>query len=108
MRARGVVVFSPGHGARCLRVDPRKHRRGGMRDVGVFAKHGICGGHDRTMPPPMPPMPPIAAAPCCADSGIREMTASVVSRSEAMDAAFCSAERTTLVGLITPAWTRFS
>jgi hypothetical protein len=36
------------------------------------------------------------------------MTASVVSRSEAMDAAFCSAERTTLVGSMTPAATRFS
>ena len=48
------------------------------------------------------------SAPFGAVSGIIEMTASVVSRSEAMDAAFCSAERTTLVGSITPAWTRFS
>ena len=41
-------------------------------------------------------------------SGICEMTASVVSRSEAIDAAFCRADRTTLVGSITPACTRFS
>ena len=41
-------------------------------------------------------------------SGICEMTASVVSRSDAIDAAFCIAERTTLVGSITPACTRFS
>src|SRR6187455_1105608 len=105
VRARGLVVFSPGHGARRQRIDARKHRRVGVGDMGVSGQHGACSGHDQYMPPPMPP---IAAAPGCADSGISEMTASVVSRSEAMDAAFCSAERTTLVGSITPAWTRFS
>jgi hypothetical protein len=36
------------------------------------------------------------------------MTASVVSSKPATDAAFWSAERTTLVGSITPACTRFS
>ena len=35
-----------------------------------------------------PPISPIAPAPCCGCSGIIEMTASVVSKSEAMDAAF--------------------
>ena len=37
-----------------------------------------------------------------------ETTASVVSSSEAIDAAFCSAERTTFVGSMTPAATRSS
>ena len=39
---------------------------------------------------------------------VRRSTASVVSSSDAIDAAFCSAERTTLVGSMTPALTRFS
>ena len=38
----------------------------------------------------------------------RDTSASVVSMSEAIDAAFCSAVRTTFVGSITPAFTRFS
>ena len=41
-------------------------------------------------------------------SGISEMSASVVSMSEAMDAAFCKAVRVTLVGSMTPAFTRSS
>jgi hypothetical protein len=40
--------------------------------------------------------------------GISQMTASVLSSSDAMEAAFWSAERTTLVGSMTPASTRFS
>ena len=42
------------------------------------------------------------ATPFCR-SGICEMTASVVSSSDAIDAAFSIAERTTFVGSITPA-----
>ena len=60
----------------------------------------------------IPPMPP---PPCrhprgrfSFSSGISETRASVVSSSDAIDAAFCSAERTTLVGSMTPASTRFS
>ena len=41
-------------------------------------------------------------------SGISDTRASVVRSREAMDAAFCRAERTTLVGSMTPASTRFS
>jgi hypothetical protein len=49
-----------------------------------------------------------AAGPSPAASGICDTSASVVSMSDAMDAAFCSAVRTTFVGSITPAVTRFS
>ena len=41
-------------------------------------------------------------------SGIEQIMASVVSIREAMEAAFCRAERVTLVGSITPAFTRSS
>ena len=41
-------------------------------------------------------------------SGISAIMASVVSISEAIDAAFCSAVRVTLVGSMTPAATRSS
>jgi hypothetical protein len=41
-------------------------------------------------------------------SGISEMSASVVSSSDAMEEAFCRAERTTFTGSMTPALTRFS
>ena len=50
------------------------------------------------MPAPIPP-PGIAAARF--SSEICVMTASVVSSNDAIDAAFCRAERTTLVGSIT-------
>jgi hypothetical protein len=51
----------------------------------------------------MPPSPPGIGA---AFSGLSAMTASVVRNSAAMDAAFCRAERTTLVGSTIPAATR--
>ena len=57
----------------------------------------------------MPPMPPVgspAGAP--AFSGLSATTASVVRNSAAMDAAFCSAERVTLTGSATPAFSRSS
>jgi hypothetical protein len=56
----------------------------------------------------IPPMSAAGIAPDDSISGIREMTASVVSSRDAIDAAFCRAERTTLVGSITPDCTRFS
>ena len=56
----------------------------------------------------MPPMPPAPAAGAGLSSGISEMTASVVRSSVLMEAAFCSAVRTTLVGSMTPAFTRSS
>jgi len=56
------------------------------------------------MPPP-PGMPPPASF---FSSGISLTSASVVSRSDAMDEAFWSAVRTTFTGSMTPAVTRFS
>src|SRR5687767_11227895 len=58
--------------------------------------------------PPIPPGPPPWPADSFFSSGISETMASVVSSSAAIDEAFCSAERTTLVGSITPALTRSS
>ena len=60
--------------------------------------------------PPIPPMPPPPGigGPAFSSSGFSTTTASVVSSSPAIEAAFWSAMRTTLVGSITPASTRFS
>jgi len=56
-----------------------------------------------SMPPPCPP--PAGAS---FFSGISEIMASVVSSRPEIDAAFCSAVRVTLVGSMTPAFTRSS
>jgi hypothetical protein len=56
--------------------------------------------------PPIPPPPGIAASFFC--SGISQISASVVSSSDAIDDAFWRAERTTLAGSMTPAFTRSS
>jgi hypothetical protein len=56
-------------------------------------------------------MPPPPGMPCGASffsSGISEMRASVVSSRLAIDDEFCSAERTTFAGSMTPALTRSS
>ena len=63
-------------------------------------------GNDQYIPDIPAPMPGIA--PFGAFSGICVMTASMVSNRDAIDAACCSADRTTFVGSITPASTRFS
>ena len=52
--------------------------------------------------------PPGGMAGSFFSSGISATSASVVSSSDAIDAAFCRAERTTLVGSMTPASTRSS
>jgi len=65
------------------------------------------GAWRRQYIPPMPPPPGIAGASFLS-SGISETSASVVSRSDAIDEAFCSALRTTLAGSMTPAFTRSS
>jgi hypothetical protein len=54
----------------------------------------------------MPPPPP--GAGLASFSFFSTMIASVVRRSEAIDAAFWSAVRVTFVGSMTPAWTRSS
>ena len=56
----------------------------------------------------MPPMPPPPIGIAGLSSGISLTAASVVMSRPATDAAFWSAVRTTLVGSITPAWTKFS
>jgi len=57
--------------------------------------------------PPIPPMPPMSGipAPPPSPSGISTTTASVVRRRPAIDEAFWSADRTTFVGSMTPAFT---
>jgi len=57
------------------------------------------------IPPPMPP-PPGGIGCFSSFSGISQINASVVSMSEAMEAAFWSAVRVTLVGSMTPASTK--
>ena len=52
--------------------------------------------------------PPGMAGAAEAFSGFSAMTASVVRKSAAMEAAFCSAERVTMVGSMIPALTRSS
>src|SRR5207248_7202597 len=56
--------------------------------------------------PPMSGMPPPTPAGCF--SGASATIASVVRMFFAIDAAFCSAERTTIVGSVIPALTRSS
>jgi len=55
----------------------------------------------------MPPMPP-PGMPIGASSSGSATTTSVVTMSEPMEAAFCSAERVTIAGSMTPAFTRSS
>src|SRR5262249_193550 len=59
-------------------------------------------GLDQKSMPPMSGAPPGAAA---AFSGLSATTASVVRKSAAIEAAFCSAERVTLTGTLIPALT---
>src|SRR2546422_1042267 len=56
--------------------------------------------------PPMSPMPPGIPAPAPCFSGASATIASVVRMFFAIDAAFCSAERVTMVGSMIPALTR--
>src|SRR5579875_1481669 len=84
---------------------PRRPRRGPA---------GLCrlGTGDHTagyIIPPMPPMPPMPPPPAGAGwgfSGLSATSASVVSSSAAMDAAFWRAERVTLAGSMIPDFTR--
>ena len=68
--------------------------------------HFLNSSHIPPMPPPIPPA--AAALRRLFFSGMSQMSASVVSSNEAIDEEFCSAERTTLVGSMTPALTRSS
>ena len=79
-----------------------------MGDVRIPVGNGVrLDSPERQYMSPLP-APLMDAAPFEDGSGLLEMTASVVSRSDAIDAAFCNADRTTLVGSMTPPCTRFS
>src|SRR5712691_1286006 len=58
--------------------------------------------------PPMSPMPPMPPVPAPAFSGGSATIASVMRMFFAIEAAFCSAERVTMVGSMIPAFTRSS
>ena len=89
-----------------------------LRNVGEGTGEGprVRGGRLYIMPPmppmppipPMPPPPPPPAGAGASSLGRSTISASVVTSSAATDAAFCSAERTTFVGSMTPASTRSS
>ncbi len=65
-----------------------------------YARQALTPGDQKPMSPPMPPVG--SAAPAPAFSGLSAMTASVVRKSAAMEAAFCSAERVTFAGSMMP------
>ena len=78
------------------------------RTIGWSA--GRIDGIENYIMPPIPPMPPPGGIGGMADfsSGFSATMASVVSKRPAMDAAFCKAVRTTLVGSTIPAFIRSS
>ena len=70
---------------------------------GYLARFGAFSAADQYMPPPMPPWAAAAAIAASAlGSGLSATRDSVVSTQEAMDAAFSSAVRVTLVGSTMP------
>src|ERR687886_1264446 len=75
----------------------------GRREAGL-PPFQLDPGRGRYIIPPMSGMP--APAPALSFSGGSATIASVVRMFFAIDAAFCSAERVTMVGSITPAFTR--
>src|SRR2546425_8658927 len=84
----------------------RGQRRAEQDARGHGANQAKClGGEWHQYIPPPPGMPAGLFSP---SPGISQTIASVVRSRDAMDAAFCKAERTTLVGSMTPASTRFS
>jgi hypothetical protein len=81
--------------------------RAGARGAAIGrARAHTAAAEGQYIPPPGGIPPPIR--PSSFSAGISQMTASVLRRSEAMEAAFCRAQRTTLVGSMMPASTRFS
>src|SRR5215218_9509871 len=86
---RAVLVLGDGPGTALLQGPAPSVR--GVGGSGVLSQKSM---------PPMPPSPPGMAG--AAFSGLSAMTASVVRKSAAMEAAFCSAERVTLAGSMIP------
>src|SRR4051794_41591988 len=76
----------------------------GPGDVAGPSEH--CGAEAPYIMPPMPPMSGMPPPPLPSLSGASATIASVVRMFLAIDAAFCSAERVTIAGSMTPAWTR--
>ena len=114
---RGIALAPPGASA-VVGVLHRRERSDGIqrRRTGQTARPRrhlqavACATSSRPCRPcrPCRPSPAAAAAPASAFSGLSATRASVVSSSAAIDAAFCSAERVTLAGSMTPALTRSS
>ena len=94
---------SPARGARgsCAKRDSRPR-------AGRGASPALALALALALPQYIPPMPPPGIDGAFSGSFFSTTTASVVSRRLAMDAAFWSAVRVTLVGSITPASTRSS
>ena len=93
-----------GVGEAVIQVGMQQQIRAGERRAAA----AIGGGSGLTRAAaPAPPAAALSAIRAC-QPALSDTTASVVSSSEAIDAAFCSADRTTLVGSMTPAVTRFS
>ena len=81
--------------------DPDTQRKTPHRCGVFFDNQRVAGKPDQKSMPPMPPMPPPMPPPPPAGSsffGASATIASVVIIRPAIDAAFCSAERVTLVG----------
>src|SRR3989442_12964962 len=97
-----------GPGGTRARASPRLGGGVARCNLRALVPAGGGGGLGRRIQYIPAPMPPPGFAPLLFLLGICEMDASVVSSSDATDAAFCRAQRTTLVGSITPACTRFS
>lgn len=107
-----VKQFSKVHFAFCV-GQKGKTRRCGVRDADSTLKYSqsrttVTTQYYRTAPmqnyiiPPMPPIPPISGIAGASSFGNSATMQSVVSIKPATDAAFCNAERVTLVGSRTP------
>src|SRR5690606_20119417 len=120
-RGEGVRVREGGHGGRsgCRAFietrfprrrqtkDPRTRRGSDEAIRAGRSRPGLATGLLAYMPMPMPPMPPMSGMPPAGlSSGSSPTIAAVVSIRPAIEAAFCSAVRVTLVGSTTPSSTR--
>ena len=101
----------PDAAGRAARRAPRDPEVGAETSTGDPKVAGVSAADDWTRSPcrpcrPSRPWPPPPPPPPDSFFGRSAIIASVVRRSDATEAAFCSAVRTTLVGSITPALTR--
>ena len=94
------------NGIDSVRALPRGYN--GVSDTGVTSLSKRVSRRAPTVDQYIPPMPPPAPAMAGFSSFFSTTTHSVVRSRPAIDAAFCSAVRATLVGSMTPAFTRSS